>query len=99
MAGLASLATSLEKTADQNHQYLLAEWKIKFEQLKLKFSQSEYYHGPYARDVFIETARLAAQLYKFHCKVELDCYATIDIESASNEIDIELSSIKVGYLA
>jgi hypothetical protein len=92
---LKSVAQTLEKAKGLKYQHLLPDWHRRHDELKVRLVNPIYHHGIYAKDIFMEGARLAAHLYKVQWSVDVDSYATVAIEGAGSDIDHELSSHQV----
>jgi hypothetical protein len=95
LAVLKRVAEALEKSKGLKYSYQLSEWGKRFDDQPLKCDGTHYHEDIYAKDMFMEAAKLAGALYKISYGVEVESYATIVIEEASSEIDAELAEKKV----
>lgn len=95
--GLKHSADNVDKPIKIKFPQQLAEWNRRYAELSVRLTATEYHNGVYAKDLFLEAARLAAQLLKLQWTVEVDSFATIAIETAANEIEVELRTWKVLY--
>ncbi len=78
------------KTKGLPYIYMLTDWKLSFEALKLKEQDPHYPHWRYAIDLFKEVAKEAAALYKIQWSVDVESHATVAVESLIIDIEEEL---------